>query len=115
MKSTLTPFPNAVSVNLVASRTGPENPQGDGLAGMFRWIKNGKLVFTEMMTITVEGGVPVFNLRHHNRGLIPWEKAEDGALRYPLKSSTSGEIVFENPDRDEPRRFIFRSRLKVRV
>ncbi len=83
-------------------------PEADCMIGMFRWVKDGKLWMVELMTITIDDGVLVFRLRHFDRKQTPWED-KDGALTYPLKSVSDREVVFENPERDKPRRFNFRN------
>lgn len=83
-------------------------PEADCMIGTFRWIKGGKLWMTELMTITIDDGVLVFRLRHFDRKQTPWEDT-DSALAYPLKFIGDREVVFENPEKDKPRRFHFSS------
>lgn len=83
-------------------------PEADCMIGTFRWIKGGKLWMTELMTITIDDGVLVFRLRHFDRKQTPWED-KDSALTYPLESVGDREVVFENPEKDKPRRFHFSS------
>jgi len=83
------------------------DPIGDAMIGLFRWTKKNKVWMTEHMSITMDDDKPVFRLRHFSRDMVPWED-KDGALTYPLISSTNDKFVFENPTRDHPRRFIFR-------
>lgn len=80
--------------------------EGDCMVGMFRWIKGGKLVFTELMTITVDDGTPVFRLRHFDRKMVPWEE-KDAAFTYPLGALSEQKVAFENPARETPRRFVY--------
>ncbi len=83
------------------------DPIDDAMIGIFRWTKKNKLWMTEHLSITVDEGVPVFRLRHFARDMVAWED-KNGALTYPLTSATNNEIIFENPKRDHPRRFIYR-------
>ena len=81
-------------------------PSHDSVMGMFRWIKSGKVWMFELMTITVDGEDIVFRLRHFDRKQTPREP-KDAPLTYTLKSISDGKAVFENPERNQPRRFIF--------
>lgn len=85
-------------------------PIGDSMVGTFRWIKaGGKVWMFELMTITAKGDDVIFRLRHFSDEMVPWEGVEkEPALTYKLIKQTSEESVFENPNRDSPRRFIFR-------
>ncbi len=93
-------------------------PSGDSMMGVFRWTKGGKVWLFELLTITIDDGRLVFRFRHFGRDQVPWEGKHD-ALTFYLKSIKEGEVVFENPERDEPRRFVFRrvdgDKLLVRV
>ncbi len=83
------------------------SPIGDAMVGMFRWVKKGKNWLYELICIEAEGDSIVFRLRHFNRGLVPW-KSEKEPLTYTLTRAGKNEVVFENPDRDRPRRFVYR-------
>lgn len=80
-------------------------PRGDSMAGMFRWLRNDDAWMYELMTIQQEGETLVFRLRHFDRALKPWET--EGPLTYPLKSISDNEVVFEDPQHDDPRRFVY--------
>ncbi len=82
-------------------------PEGDALVGMFRWARQGKFWLYELMSIEEENGSLVFRLRHFNRGLEPWASEASGPLTYPLASLEENKVVFENPERDSPRRFVY--------
>ena len=79
----------------------------DALVGCFRWSRGGEVWLYEIMVIEVEGDSLVFRLRHFDRGLKPWASEADGPLTYPLAELASGRVVFENPERDSPRRFVY--------
>ena len=90
----------------------------DAMLGMFRWARDGSVWLYELMSIEQEQDTLVLRLRHFSRGLEPWASEAEGALEYPLKSLANGEAVFENPQRDAPRRFIYRreaDRLTIRI
>ncbi len=82
-------------------------PAADSMMGMFRWTRGGKVWMFELMNITVEGERLVFRLRHFNRDFVPWETKES-AFVYPMSRITADEVAFENPERDAPRRFVYR-------
>lgn len=83
-------------------------PCGDSLMGVFRWVKSGKVWMFEFMTITVDGDDIIFRLRHFDRKLKPWEP-QDAPLTYKLKSVSDDEVVFESPEKNDPRRFVYHS------
>ncbi|HEY6301905.1 MAG TPA: DUF6265 family protein [Terriglobales bacterium] len=74
-------------------------PAGDSMMGMYRYIKNGKVQVYELIVIeqTVKG--LVLHLWHFNPGLGAREERE--VLIY-LVHFTSGEAVFERPDKSAP-------------
>lgn len=82
------------------------SPVGDSMMGMFRWIKDGKVWLYELLCIRKEGEGIVFRFRHFSNELVPWEP-EDEPLTFSLVGSSEGEAVFENPDRENPRRYSF--------
>ena len=82
-------------------------PKGDCMVGVLRWIKGGKVWMYELMAISIDNDKLVYRLRHFSREQTPWEK-KDAGFAYPLTRITEGEVVFENPNRNQPRRFIYR-------
>ena len=83
-------------------------PRGDALVGMFRWAREGGVWLYELFSIEEEDGTLVFRLRHFDRGLEPWDSEAEGPLVYPLAEFGENHVVFENPERDQPRRFVYR-------
>ncbi len=82
-------------------------PKADAIMGVFRWIRGDKTWMYELLTVTAEGEDVVFRLRHFNSpALTPWEE-KDGALTYKMVLLEKDKVVFENPQRDMPRRFIW--------
>ena len=81
-------------------------PSGDSLMGMFRWDKQGKAWMYELMCITVEEGTLVFRLKHFDRRLAGWEP-KDPPTAYRLQRQAEREVVFENAERSDPRRFVY--------
>jgi catechol 2,3-dioxygenase-like lactoylglutathione lyase family enzyme len=84
-------------------------PMGGTVIGMFRWERGSKAWLFEFMSIEEdEDAGLVFRLRHFHRKLVVWKSEADGPLTYPLARGSENELIFENPDRDQPRRFIYR-------
>ncbi len=91
----------------------------DALVGSLRWARQKKVWLYELMSIEAdeENGL-VFRLRHFNRNLEPWTGEKDGPLTYPLLDFSENRVVFENPERDSPRRFVYEregDRLTIRL
>ena len=92
-------------------------PQGNVLLGTFRWLRAGRAWLYEFMLIEELPDGIVFHLRHFGPGSVAWEE-QDAPMSYPLAQLRDGEAIFENPERDDPRRFVYRRRgdeLEVRV
>ncbi|MHC4924878.1 MAG: DUF6265 family protein [Planctomycetota bacterium] len=47
-------------------------PEGDGLVGMTRWVKDGKVVLYELLSVVDGKDGQHLRTRHFNRGLVPW-------------------------------------------
>ncbi|RKY21337.1 MAG: hypothetical protein DRQ55_04595 [Planctomycetota bacterium] len=91
--------------------------QGNVMLGTFRWLRGGNAWLYEFMLIEQLPEGVVFHLRHFGARNVAWEP-KDAPLSYPLASVRDGEAIFENPDRDEPRRFVYRrhgDQMEVRV
>jgi uncharacterized protein DUF6265 len=73
-------------------------PAGDNMMGVFRYIKNGKAVFYEMLLIEMTATGPVLRLKHFNPGLIGWEEKNE-AYNYPMIEFAKNKAVFERPDK----------------
>jgi hypothetical protein len=72
-------------------------PEGDGMLGMFRYVKDGRGVFYELMSIDQTAEGPVLRLRHFGPGLVAWEE-KDGATSWPLVELAANRAVFEVRD-----------------
>ncbi len=81
--------------------------RGDAMVGALRWARNGSVWLYELMSIEEEEDGLVFRLRHFDRNLAPWKSEADGPLTYPLQNFGENMVIFENPDRDQPRRFVY--------
>lgn len=81
-------------------------PSGNHIAGVFSWVKDGKLWMNELITIVDEGERMVFRLRHFDDKMVPWEE-KDGAYTFPMVSAGPNEAVFESFDPRYSYRFTF--------
>lgn len=63
---------------------------GDSMMGTFRFVKDGKGRFYELMLIEQTPGGPVLRLKHFNTGLIGWE---DKAQVYSFHLVDYGKMV----------------------
>ena len=72
-------------------------PAGDNMMGSFRYVKDGKGVFYELLLIEQTPEGPVLRLLHFGPRLVGWEE-KGGAYHYPLVELAPGRAVFERPD-----------------
>jgi len=80
----------------------------DAMVGVLRWARKGHVWLYELMSIEADEELGlVFRLRHFKRGLEPWKSETEGPLTYPLHDFSANRVVFENPERDSPRRFVY--------
>ena len=91
----------------------------NAMVGSLRWARKGDVWLYELMSIETddEAGL-VFRLRHFNRKLEPWDSEKAGPLTYPLFDFGENRVVFENPEKDSPRRFVYEregDRLTIRL
>jgi hypothetical protein len=85
-------------------------PAGGSLVGASRDVSHGKTTLVELSTIeTAADGALVLYIRHFGAGLVPWKSEAAGPVRMPLASSKKGEAVFEDPERDFPKRLTYRA------
>ncbi len=82
-------------------------PLGDSMMGVFRWVKSGKVWIYELVTISQDDDQVVFRLRHFDRKLVAWEEKNE-SLTYTMTTQGDREVIFENPERQAPRRFVYR-------
>jgi hypothetical protein len=73
-------------------------PEGDAMMGVFRYVRNGKAVFYEMLLIEMTSAGPVLRLKHFNPGLKGWEE-KDEVNSYPLVELRKDRAVFERSDK----------------
>ncbi len=79
------------------------------MVGCFRWSRAGGVWLYELMSIETdkEHGL-VFRLRHFSRNLKGWDSEKDGPMTFPLVDVGDNYVIFEDPERDDPRRTIYR-------
>lgn len=73
-------------------------PMGDSMISSFRVVKDGKAVFYEFVVIEEQNGMPVFKMRHFNRGSIGWED-KDKPLLFYLVDIEKNKADFELKDK----------------
>ena len=73
-------------------------PMGDCMMCVYRCVKDGKVVFYEMIVIEQTDSGPVMKLRHFNPGLIAWEDKEK-PYEYRLMFLEADKARFERPDK----------------
>lgn len=79
-------------------------PDGGSMQGMYRLVKDGKVVFYELLTLTEKNGSVVLRLKHFNPDLTGWEEKAD-VLEFPLQKITPTEahfdgMIFRHPEKD---------------
>ena len=61
--------------------------------GAYRFVKDGKPQFYELLAIERHDGEPMLVMRHFHRGLIAWEE-KDAALRFKVEPKGPREVLF---------------------
>ncbi|UCS95666.1 hypothetical protein KZP23_00500 [Echinicola marina] len=70
-------------------------PQQDNtMMGVFRYIEEGKLIFTEYMAIAEEAGKINLKVKHFSANFSPWEE-KDEWINFPL-IKTEGQTAYFN-------------------
>ena len=69
------------------------------MAGIYRYIKDGKVRMYEMLAIEQTTTGPVLHLKHFNPGLEGWEE-KTKVWNYPLAQFSTGNAIFESPDKN---------------
>jgi hypothetical protein len=68
-------------------------PADGQMAGMFRFVKDGKLVFTQHFAYAEAGDTVELRLRHFNPDFTSWEEKAQ-MVRFPLQSFGKNEARF---------------------
>jgi len=74
--------------------------QENMMLGMFRWMKNGATLVTELMQIHQVDSKTLLQLRHFDKTFTPWEE-KDKPLKYLLVQLNSPKAVFKRIDHKE--------------
>ncbi|MFX1512483.1 MAG: DUF6265 family protein, partial [Promethearchaeota archaeon] len=69
----------------------------NSMMGMFRWIKNGKVSFYELIVIDNIEEEITMKLKHFNSDFTGWEEKVD-FVHYVLVDVTDSEIIFKPND-----------------
>lgn len=69
-------------------------PNNGAMMGMYRFIKNNKTVFYELITIIEEKGSLLIRLKHFNNNLTGWEE-KNQTIDFPLISKENGAMYFD--------------------
>lgn len=69
-------------------------PAGGAMMGMFRNLKDGKVVFYEFLTLVEHEGSLLLKLKHFNPDLTGWEEKNDN-IKFRLLKIGRDEIAFD--------------------
>jgi len=75
-------------------------PLSGGMVGAFRFVKGGKLVFSEMVHVEKEGDDLYMRLKHFNPGLKGWEEKNDN-VSLKLTEAAPNRATFKMVDGDK--------------
>jgi len=81
--------------------------RGNTLMGMFRWVKNGKVQFYELIAIEQEEENVFMRIKHFDPKLVGWED-RDSAHEWLLVQLEGKEAVFLEFDKPDARWAIYR-------
>lgn len=68
---------------------------GNSMLGTFRVVHAGTPVFYEFWVIELDGGRPVYKLKHFNGGLQGWEDKND-VVALPVRELSLNHVLFSN-------------------
>jgi hypothetical protein len=68
-------------------------PRAGAMPGMFRLVKDGSVVFYEILSIVEKDGSLELRLKHFNADLTGWEE-KDKVLAFPLSEKSEGKLRF---------------------
>ena len=69
-------------------------PKAGSMMGMYRLVRDGKVVFYELQTLVQEGGSLVLRLKHFNPDLTGWEEKQK-TVDFRLVGIGDGIVQFE--------------------
>ncbi len=88
--------------------------RGDTLVGMFRWVKDGKVLFYELIAIEREEEFVFMRIKHFNPKLVGWEE-KDRAHEFILVRLEGREAVFLELDKPAARWAVYRREAEDRL
>lgn len=71
-------------------------PAGSNVMGMFRYVKDGKVVFYELMAIDMEAEGPALSIKHFNGDLTGWEEKGE-VIDFRCVAAAPGQIIWARP------------------
>lgn len=85
-------------------------PQGGGMPGFFRAVRDGKVMFYEAWAVIERGGSLVLRLKHFSGDFTGWED-KDEVVEFPLVKLSAGAVHFDGltyvlEDRDHLRSYV---------
>lgn len=69
-------------------------PKAGSMMGMFRLVRDNKVMFYELLTLVEEGGSLILRLKHFNPDLTGWEEKQT-SVDFRLVSVAEGLVQFE--------------------
>lgn len=82
-------------------------PLARTMVGMFRWVREGKLWFYEILSIEEEPDGLIFRIKHYDAGMKGWE-AKDEAVTFHLTLLTENEAVFAKRNAEKSLWMVYR-------
>ena len=83
------------------------SPAGGMMMGMFRWLKNDRLYYSELLVIEPAAEGLVLRLKHFDPGLNGWEE-KGMAIDYPLVKLCNHEATFERGGSFRSTQFVYK-------
>jgi Domain of unknown function (DUF6265) len=71
-------------------------PAGTNVMGMFRYVKDGKVVFYELMAIDQEAEGPALRIKHFYGDLTGWEEKAE-VVDFRCVAAAPGQITWSRP------------------
>jgi hypothetical protein len=89
-------------------------PAAGSIMGMFRWQRDGAILFYEFMAIEQAGETVSLRIKHFYPGLKGWEEKNESA-EFVLVQLSANEAVFRQLNRDNPPWLIYRREAEDRL
>lgn len=69
-------------------------PSGNSMIGMFKFIKDEKVQFYELLTIVEKDDSLLLRLKHFDEALVGWED-KDKSVEFPLVQLSDSQAIFD--------------------